>query len=38
MWVTCDRAHASTEQSDIESETETLMIFERPEARAISGR
>jgi len=38
MWVTDDIAHTSTEQSKTVSETETLPIFERPEARAISGR
>lgn len=38
MWLTNDIAHASTEQSVSEPETETLMIFERQEARAISVR
>ena len=36
--VTDDIAHASSELSDSEQQTETLLIFERPEARAISGR
>lgn len=31
-------AHASTELFDGEPETEIFMIFESPEARAISGR
>ncbi len=35
---TNDIAHASTEQSDSECETETFVIFDSPKARAISGR
>jgi len=36
--LTDDIAHTSTELSDSESRIETFMIFDSPEARAISGR